>query len=374
VDFNLTSEQEQLRDVARAYLSTFCTGEFVRTAEKSSCGLENETWRKMAALGWHGLAESKESLIELCVIARECGRCILPGAFLTNALCTFLISSSASPSVRSRFLPVLIDGSEIHTYAVSEGNGTWDITSVNLRAVESDQGYALTGRKFAVPNMGDADYVHVFGRLPDGQLADFILASSATGLRSTDLKVIGGDSQAALKFENVYVERENTVVIDEAVAREIECVANCLECSYLVGLAERDLEITTAYAKERIQFNKPIGSFQAVQHMCADSVIDLDGMDVLVLEAIWATQVSDSRRDEIVSMAKSWCGEASRRIVSRGQQIHGAFGFTGASEVQLYFRRQRRPAFFWGTPEAHRRTLVDLIQSARRLDISVVGA
>src|ERR1700677_4857582 len=97
-----------------------------------------------------------------------------------------------------------------------------------------------------------------------------------------------------------------------------------------------------------------IGSFQAIQHMCADSSTDVTGMELLMYEATWATQVKDPARASLVSMAKSWCADASRRIVWRGQQIHGGFGYTEGSDIQMYFRRQRRPAFAWGTADFHR--------------------
>jgi len=128
------------------------------------------------------------------------------------------------------------------------------------------------------------------------------------------------------------------------------------ECAYLVGLSQMDFEIAVDYAKERVQFGRPIGSFQAIQHKCADMVTDVDGSRFIMYKAAWsiATEQSDDETTMAVNMAKAWCSEATRRVVAHGQQIHGGIGFTKDYKVQLYFRRQKRAELAFGDADYHR--------------------
>jgi alkylation response protein AidB-like acyl-CoA dehydrogenase len=128
------------------------------------------------------------------------------------------------------------------------------------------------------------------------------------------------------------------------------------ECAYLVGLSQMDFEIAVDYAKERVQFGRPIGSFQAIQHKCADMVTDVDGSRFIMYKAAWsiATDQSDDETTMAVNMAKAWCSEATRRVVAHGQQIHGGIGFTKDYKVQLYFRRQKRAELAFGDADYHR--------------------
>jgi alkylation response protein AidB-like acyl-CoA dehydrogenase len=190
---------------------------------------------------------------------------------------------------------------------------------------------------------------------------DFIIPGDSAGVRIADLRAIEGEGQANVALQDVYVPQENVLLLDASTWREIANAGACLESAYLVGLAQRDFELTVNYAKQRKQFGSPIGSFQAVQHMCADSAVELDGMEMLMHEAAWAVRNGSPSRDLTVAMAKSWCSDASRRIVARGQQIHGAAGYSHESIIQLYFRHQRRPSFSWGSADYQRERIAALV-------------
>jgi hypothetical protein len=132
-----------------------------------------------------------------------------------------------------------------------------------------------------------------------------------------------------------------------------------------VGLAQRDFEISVNYAKERVQFGRPIGSFQAIQHKAADMVTDVDGMRFIMYKAAWATSENEASADMDVAMAKAWCSDASRRVVAHGQQIHGGIGFTKDYVIQLFFRRQKRAELFWGDADFHRERVAQMLRSIR---------
>ncbi|MCS7295960.1 MAG: acyl-CoA dehydrogenase, partial [Dehalococcoidia bacterium] len=203
-------------------------------------------------------------------------------------------------------------------------------------------------------------YLHVVAWKPDGRLSTFIVPRAQSGISITVLKTIASDKQCEVVFNDVRVPASEVIDMDDATARRLRNMATCLECAYLVGLAQRDFEISVNYAKERVQFGRPIGSFQAIQHKAADMVTDVDGMRYIMYKAAWATSENEESQDMDVAMAKAWCSDASRRVVAHGQQIHGGIGFTKDYIIQLYFRRQKRAELFWGDGDYHRERVAEM--------------
>ena len=163
-------------------------------------------------------------------------------------------------------------------------------------------------------------------------------------------------------MNNVKVNADDAVAVDMSKMGRVRNIGTSLECSYLVGLAQKDFEIAIDYAKERVQFGRPIGSFQAIQHKAADMVTDVDGMRFITYKAAWATSEDEESQDMDVAMAKAWCSDASRRVVAHGQQIHGGIGFTKDYIIQLYFRRQKRAELFWGDADFHRERVAQMLE------------
>jgi len=165
-----------------------------------------------------------------------------------------------------------------------------------------------------------------------------------------------------VKFENVKVPKANVLgEVDKgwATLHSIGQKATVLECAFLVGLAQKDFEISVQYAKDRIQFGRPIGSFQAIQHKAADMVTDVDGARFIMYKAAWSLAEGADEAEMDVHMAKAWCSEATRRVVAHGQQIHGGIGFTKEYVVQLYFRRQKAGELAWGDSDYHRELVAE---------------
>ena len=189
--------------------------------------------------------------------------------------------------------------------------------------------------------------------------------ATAEGLSTTVLQTIAADKQCEVKLDGVRVgsdallgEEGNIWPIIE-VAKRYFTVAYC---AYLVGLAQRDFEISVDYAKERIQFGRPIGSFQAIQHKAADMITDVDGSRFIMYRAAWAVTEGEDDADLQVAMAKAWCSDATRRVVAHGQQIHGGIGFTKEYIIQLYFRRQKMAELMWGDADHHREKVAELLE------------
>ena len=368
MDLSLSEEQTLIRDTAREFLENECPEEHVRAMEEDEQGYSPELWKQMADLGWQGLMIPEEhggsgfSYLDLCVLVEEFGRALVPGPFIPNATCAAWLTIAGSDAQQAKYLPAIASGTAIHTYAVTEESGRWDRAGFTLTAREDGSDYVLDGTKLFVPDANVADYLHVIANLPGGQIADFIVPRDQTGVEVTLLKTIASDKQAEVVLNGVRVSAEDVMPISGETSLRGRNIAVNLENAYLVGLAQKDFEIAVNYAKERVQFGRPIGSFQAIQHKAADMVTDVDGMRFITYKAAWATSENEPSQHMDTSMAKAWCSEASRRVVAHGQQIHGGIGFTKDYIIQLYFRRQKRAELFWGDADHHREQVAELLE------------
>ncbi len=305
---------------------------------------------------------SEFSFLDLCVLVEEFGRALVPGPFIPNAVCTAALLVIGSDAQKQKYLPGIADGTAIHTYAVTEASGDWGPNGIQMKATADGSNFKLNGTKMFVPDANVADYLHVVAQKPDGSLGGFIVPRDQPGITVTTLKTIASDKQAEVVFKDVPVAAEDADTPTQDQLRRVTNMATALECAYLVGLAQRDFEISVNYAKERVQFGRPIGSFQAIQHKAADMVTDVDGMRFIMYKAAWATSENEDTQDMDVAMAKAWCSDASRRVVAHGQQIHGGIGFTKDYIIQLFFRRQKRAELFWGDGDFHRERVAQMLE------------
>ncbi len=366
MDLGLSEEQELLKNSAREFLEKECPEEHVRAMEEDEKGYSPELWKKMGDLGWHGLMVPEDlggagfSFLDLCVLVEETGRALLPGPFIPNQVSAAILLAAASDEQKKKYLPKLADGSAIFTYAYTEPSGRWDREGVQLKSTKSGDNYVLNGTKLFVPDANVADYILVAADFDANGGRVFIVPRSAAQI--TVLKTIASDKQAEVVLNNVTVAAADSFAVSINAGTEIRNKATSLECAYLVGLSQRDFEISVNYAKERVQFGRPIGSFQAIQHKAADMVTDVDGMRFIMYKAAWATSEGEESASMDVAMAKAWCSDASRRVVAHGQQIHGGIGFTKDYVIQLFFRRQKRAELFWGDADFHRERVAQMLE------------
>jgi alkylation response protein AidB-like acyl-CoA dehydrogenase len=364
MDIGLNEDQELLKSAARDFLEKECPEQHVRAMEADEKGYSPELWRKIADLGWHGLMIPAEfggaglSFYDLCIVVEETGRSLMPGPFIPNQVAVGLLLEAGSPAQQKTFLPTLANGSQIHTYAYTESIGRWGADDVVLKARRVGDGIVLDGSKLFVPDAQAADSIWVLARDGNGFIAGAV-PRTAKGVRLTALTTMTGHKLAEVVFENVLVPNQDIVEVPNL--NVLSNRATVLECAYLVGLAQKDFEITVEYAKHREAFGKPIGSFQAIQHKVADMVTDVDGMRFITYRAAAAISDRDESANLKVAMAKAWCSEASRRVVAHGQQIHGAIGFTKEYTIQLYFRRQKYGELFWGDADFHRERIAQML-------------
>ena len=375
MDLGLSEEQEMLRNFARDFLEKECPEKLVREMEADERGYTDALWQGMAAQGWQGLMIPEEHggnglrFLDLCVLLEEIGRALVPGPFLSTAVLGAVpVLVAGSERQKRRILPKVASGELVMTLAFTEPSARFDAEGVELRAIKDGKDYVLNGTKLFIPDAHVADTMVVVARTSgagEKGITLFLVDGGAAGLSTTVLKTIAADKQCEVKFQDVRVPA--SAVLGRRgqgweVMTAVRRYATVAYCAYLVGLAQRDFEISLDYAKERIQFDRPIGSFQAIQHKAADMVTDVDGSRFMMYRAAWAVTENEPDQDLQVSMAKAWCSDASRRVVAHGQQIHGGIGFTKEYVIQLYFRRQKMAELMWGDGDYHRARVAQLLE------------
>ena len=366
MDFELSEDQKMLRKTARDFLVNECTKPFVRQMELDEKGYSPDLWQKMADLGWMGLPFPETcggwggSFLDLAVLMEEMGRACLPGPFMASVVLGGLtILEAGSDAQKEQYLTAIAKGDILHP-GVTEPNGGYYAASIQTKATAHGDDFVISGTKFYVPDAHVASHLLVVARTKEGTKDDglslFLVDAKSHGIKSTLLKTIGSDKQCEVVFDNVKVPKANLVgklnhgwpVVHKTL--QMAAVAKCAE---MVGAAQQMLEMSVAYAKERIQFDKPIGTFQAIQHHCANMLIDIDGMRMITYEAAWLLSAG-LPADKEVAMAKAWMSDAIVRVAKLGHQVHGGVGYTIDHDLQLYYRRGRAAASLFGDANYHR--------------------
>lgn len=368
MDLAFSEEQEILKKVAREFLANECPKSYVREMEEDEKGYKPEIWQKMAELGWLGLAFPEKygggggTFLDLAVLLEEMGRALLPGPFFSTVVLGGLtILEAGTEEQKSEFLPKIAQGQLIMTMALTEPSATYEASGIETKAVREGDDFIINGTKLFVTDAHVADYIICVARTkespdPEEGITLFLVPGKAPGVKCNLLKTIASDKQCEVVFENVRVSSKDVLgEIDKGwpIVKKILEKAAVAKCCEMVGGAQQVLEMTVNYAKERIQFGRPIGSFQAIQHHCANMAIDVDGARYVTYQAAWMVSEGLPCTKE-VAIAKAWTGEAYRRVCALGHQIHGGIGFTKDHDMQLYFRRAKAGEVLFGDPDYYR--------------------
>ena len=375
MDLGLDEQQEMLKNFARDFLEKECPESLVREMEEDEKGYSPELWQKMAQQGWMGLIIPEEyngtgmNVCELVVLLEEFGRALVPGPFISTVVLGGVpIMEAGTEEQKQQFLPKIASGELIMTLALTEPSAKWTADGVQLEAKKAGNEYVVNGTKLFVQDAHVSDHMIVAARTggsgEDG-ITLFIVDSKSPGIKFEVLKTIAADKQCEITFDNVKVPSSSMLGGEGKgwpIIEKTKDVATVAACAYLVGLSQMDFDVTLNYAKERVQFGRPIGSFQAIQHKLADAVIDVDGSRFITYKAAWSLQQGEPDADLMISMAKAWTSDASRRVVAHGQQIHGGIGFTKEYKIQLYFRRQKWMELMWGDADYHRELVAQKLE------------
>ncbi len=365
MDLGLTEDQEMLRSMAREFIEQETPRTFVRDMEEDERGFTADMWQKIAQVGWLGLIVPEEhggtgqSLVDLGILMEEIGHGVMPGPFFNTALATVAILDAGSDAQKAEYLPRIAAGDLIATAAILEPYSRLDANGINLAATASGDSYTLNGTKMFVENAHAADYLLVAARTggsgEDG-ITLFLVDAKSNGVSVDKLKTIATDNQCEVTFANVSVPAAN--VLGEAGngwahLRLLLQKGASLRCCQMVGALQEVLDMTVEYVKNRVQFGRPIGSFQAIQHYCANMATDVDGSRFITYQAIWRLGEGLSS-DLEVSSAKAWVSDSAQRVAATAHQCHGAIGFTQEHDLQLFTRRLKAWEVSFGDGDYHR--------------------
>jgi alkylation response protein AidB-like acyl-CoA dehydrogenase len=375
MDFALSEEQEMLRNSARDFLTKECPKTLIRQMETDEKGFPANLWKGMADLGWMGLVYPEQyggsgmTFLDLAVLIEELGRAIVPAPFLSTVVyCGLPILAAGTDEQKKQFLPKIAKGDTIMALALTEPSASWDAGGIETKATPEGDHFVINGTKLFVQDAHIANYMLVVARTKEGKRKDegitlFLADAKSPGIKLTPLKTIGSDKQFEVVFHNVKVPKKDILGKQDhgwAIIQDMIPKATLAQCAYMVGGAQQVLEMTVSYAKERVQFGRPIGSFQAIQHKCANMVTDVDGARFITYQAAWKMAEGLPCSLE-VSMAKAWVSEAYRRTCSEGHQIHGGIGFIKDHDMQLYYRRAKANELAFGDADYHRELVAQQI-------------
>ena len=376
MDFGFSEEQEMLRNSARDFLAKECPMTYVRQMMEDDRGFRDAPWRKMAELGWMGLVLPEEhggagfTFVDLVVVLEEMGRVVMPGPYFSTVVVGGVaLAEGGSTAQKEQYLPRLAAGELRVTLAQLEPNARWDADGVQLEARQAGGGYALSGTKLFVPEAHTADLLVVAGRAPGSKGAEgvtlFLVDARAPGVTTTLLKTMDQTRKLCeVALQDVSVSAEHVLgapgqgwkLLDRVVDRGKVGI-----CAEMCGGAQKVLEMSVEYAKVREQFGRPIGSFQAIQHKCANMLVEVESLKSATYYAAWAVANDVPEAPLAAAMAKAYCSDAYRHTAGDGIQIHGGIGFTWEHDMHIYFKRAKSSEVTFGDATWNRELVAQLI-------------
>jgi alkylation response protein AidB-like acyl-CoA dehydrogenase len=376
MDFGFSEEQEMLRSSARDFLAKEAPMTWVRKMMEDDRGYTDDVWKKMAGLGWMGLVLPEQyggsglDFVDMIVVLEEMGRAVLPGPFFaTVILGGIAIAQGGTDAQKQAYLPKIADGSLKVTLAQLEPSGRWDADGIGLEAKPSGGGFTLSGTKLFVPDANVADLFIVAGRTPGTRGADgvtlFLVDAKSPGVSVTMLKTMDQTrklGEVVLKDVGVGADRvlggagKGWALLDRVVDRGKVGLA-----AEMCGGAQKVLEMSVEYAKVREQFGKPIGSFQAIQHKCANMLVEVESSKSITYYAAWAVANDVPEAPLAAAMAKAYTSDAYRHTAGEGIQIHGGIGFTWEHDMHIFFKRAKSSEVTFGDATWNRELVARLI-------------
>ncbi|OBH96892.1 acyl-CoA dehydrogenase family protein [Mycobacterium sp. E2733] len=368
LSFMFTDEQNELRRTVRSFLEGKANEAEVRRQMESPTGYDTTVWRRMSdQLGLVGLAIPEEfggqgfSFVELGIVVEEMGRCLLPSPYFASVvLAANLVLHAGDRTAQKRYLPGIASGASVATVAVTEESGRWEAGCIQVRARGGCDGWVLDGTKTYVLDGCSADVIFVVART-DAGVSLFAVDTLDTVVRRPLSTLDQTRKQAHIEFNATPA----TLVGHEGRAWPVLMRVLALGAAALaaeqIGGAQRCLEMAVDYAKVRRQFGKPIGSFQAIRHKCADVLLDVECARGVAHYAVRAAAQLSDELPAVASLAKACSSDAYARAAAANIQIHGGIGFTWEHSAHLYYKRAKSSGHLLGDATFHRGLLADEI-------------
>lgn len=373
MDLRFTEAQEILRKAARDFLTTECPKTLVRELEKSEKGYSPELWKKIAELGWVSLVIPEQyegigyTFQDLTVLLEEVGRNILPGPLIPTVISTFSIVEGGTEEQKKEFLPKIASGDLILTLALIEAEGTFDASGIALKATAKGEDFVLNGTKLFVEMARVSNYMVCVAQTKEGTtdkgITLFLVDTKSPGIQIEVIPTIAADKLCEVRFENVTVPKKNMLgkldagwTLVESMMRK-GSVARSVEA---VGAMQTCIDMTVAYLKERVQYERPIGAFQALQHLMANMWTSMQTARYLVYQAAWMESEGQPAAKE-VSLAKAYINEAYKDVAQWAIRLHGGIATSSDHDIPLYYRRSLAASTSFGGTDFHRELVAEKI-------------
>lgn len=355
------SEEASVAAVAREVLDSLATPGLARETETDPLGYSRKLWREIAGLDWIGLCLPASAggqdlpLHYAGLLLEEVGRHLAPVPLHSTLTAALTIARHGSESQASALLPPVIRGEAIMTVAFQEGRTARPRHGLSTVAVRDGDEYVITGVKHYVDNFAAADSC-IVSCATAGSVSLFVVPASSPGISSTPLVTLAKDQQSRVSFDRVRV--PTAALLGEPgggqqAADAMIDYGTALLCAQLAGATRRDAELSVEYSKQRVAFGRPIGAFQSIQHLAADMLIAVDGVELLTREALWRLGAGLPAAVE-VSQAKAFASEKCVFVARSSQQIHGGIGFMMEFDLHLWYRRIAAWSMRYGTVAEHR--------------------
>jgi alkylation response protein AidB-like acyl-CoA dehydrogenase len=375
MDVLLNEDEELLKNTARAFFEQECPPSLVREMETDDLGYPTDLWRKIADLGWLGFALPQSyggegaPLEHLGLLLEEMGRAVAPLPFLSTIVPALTIAEAGTETQRQEILPRVARGELLLTWALTERDPRCLPDTIHTKAVLDGDHYVVNGAKLFVDNFNVADTCLVVCRTSQDSpttagISLLLVDTSSQGISHTPLPTLAGDKQSEVTLHDVRVPAAN--LIGEAdqgwpiVERMMER-ATALVCAQIVGATRKAVDMAVDYAKWRVAFGRPIGAFQAIQHMCADMVIWVDGAQLLTYEALWKLGRGLPASIEVAT-AKAFCNERCQAALRHANQIHAGVAQIKEFDLNLWYRRAASWTMKLGTTFEHRGKIAQALE------------
>jgi alkylation response protein AidB-like acyl-CoA dehydrogenase len=378
VNLSFDEAQEALRDAARSFLAEHSSSERVRQAMVTERGWLPDVWRRIGVeMGWPALLIPEEygglglTAVELVALMEEMGTALLCSPFFASVcLGGTALQIGGSERQRREHLPGIAAGTTVATVAYTEENGRWGADAITATARPEGEGFVLSGVKTFVPDGASADLLVIAARQP-GSLGEtgvrlFVVAADAPGIARRSLPTLDQTRrQGEIRLDGVRVPRE--ALLGEGNADGWQVLSRTVDLALIalaaeqVGGAQRCLDLAVEYAKQRVQFGRPIGSFQAIKHKCADLLVKVESARSASYYAGAAVAAGDPEVPVLASLAKAICSDAYFRCAADAIQIHGGVGFTWELDCHLYFKRAKSSETLLGDATYHRERIAERI-------------
>ena len=363
MNFDLTDEQQMLQAAARDFLAARLKSETIRKLAESDDAFSEDLWREMSELNWPGLMVSERyggqelGTVELTVLMEQLGYALAPGPILSSMLTAIALETAAGDEQKERWLAPLATGEQRGTLALWDAGAGWSPDDITLEPESAGGGYVLRGEKLFVLDAATADFF-IVGASGDRR---FIVARDAAGVSITPTPTIDATrKQYAVKLDGVKV-GEDAAFGGEGAMGPARVRAFTAIAAELTGVAQRALEWAVDYAKERKQFNRPIGAYQAVSHRCAQMLLETEGARSASYYSAWAVDNEPETAELASSMAKAYASDAGTRVTGASLQVHGGIGFTWEHDLHFWLKRASADAVMFGDARWHRERVARLV-------------